>query len=173
MDKHVGVIYFTPSMTVGVDPTPKIFPRLPKETGSIKAISYKVISPTHWEKLGSASYPFSTPESVVELVELVQNTSPSRVYTVHAKSVLLRMYRWGLLKNSTTSMDIAPTFNILQGMTSDLCELCNYPAVLTLEERASFSFDDIAPLVGMPHVETEPPRELMDEILKRICMKFD
>ena len=60
------------------------------------------------------------------------------IYGVHIKSVLLRLLgRWAVLRGAPKCQLINPPVGT--PVFQDLCELFNYPAVLTKEERYSFS----------------------------------
>jgi hypothetical protein len=75
------------------------------------------------------------------------------VYSVHPKSVLLRLFRWGLLRTYTLD-EITNTFNELAKKTVDLCEAFHYPATLTFEQRKNFNTKFVADWLGAPNLET-------------------
>ena len=79
---------------------------------------------------------------------ILEATRQDVIYSVHTKSVLLRLLgRWAVLRGAPNCELINPSIGA--PVFQDLCELFNYPAVLTKEERYSFSPSHIAKVLNI------------------------
>jgi hypothetical protein len=87
-------------------------------------------------------------KSVYDLNEVLKadNTSPAntQIYTMHSRNLLCRLLdRWARFKNLY--------FDGVKGAYyHDIVEVLNHPAVLTAEERFSFSYERLGITVGQP-----------------------
>lgn len=76
--------------------------------------------------------------SVGKALDFIASHNAYRIYTVHAKSVLLSCYYRYLIRYFKPAQ-INSAFTAVKSRTIDLCESFHTPAILTLPERQSFS----------------------------------
>lgn len=76
------------------------------------------------------------------LVYRIHQQNVSGFFTVHAKSSLLRVYRWYWLRKYHSTM-VSSHLSDVTKITVDLCEAFHYPAVLTYQDRIGFGTQDI------------------------------
>lgn len=88
-----------------------------------------------------------------------------QIMTVHAKSMLLRLLRWYLLRDYSPSQ-IGMVYNQFAGKTLDLCEAFHFPAILRFEERAAFNTRLIARALAFPDEASE------DAVLTRLVARM-
>ena len=83
------------------------------------------------------------------------DTAPPVIYGVHVKSVLCRIFgRFAQLRGVHSNVfGPASTYN-------DLFEMSTYPAIVSKEERYSFSPAHIAALLGNPELSNQPMEAL-------------
>jgi hypothetical protein len=112
-------------------------------------------------------------DAISEIYELMMvshqpSVRNSHIFTVHAKSMLLRMYRWGLMQRYNAT-NLAGMFNAVSSKTIDLCEAFHYPSVLRFEERAAFGIEDITKRLGFQPSPTDPDPETT--LLQMLCLR--
>lgn len=86
----------------------------------------------------------------------------SHIYTIHAKSMLLRIARWGLLRQRLPAAELAQRFNKQASKTVDICEQFHYPAVLTYEDRSSFGLKNIQDVMNIKPEEHKTERSILE-----------
>lgn len=90
-----------------------------------------------------------------------------QIFTPHPRSLLLRLYSWELHKRGHgDGAEISQTLNALQGKVVDMCELFNWPAVLTYEARTSFSLAVACRELGLD--KPQNPQHAL-ELMSSIC----
>jgi len=168
MVENVALIYYTSE-----NPS-DAFPRKISDANRLHCRIYCAVSPTEWRRIECQEWTLTGEDArseTNEAVTLAKNNDVSRIYTIHAKSMFLRTYRWHLLRCCINSAEVGSVFGFIMGKTADLCELYHYPAVLTLEERSSFSMKDIQGFFEL-RKDTCYGEDINKQLMRRFCMKF-
>ena len=124
-----------------------LFPHNPSDVRELR-FSWMYVGPSGIALPAEVPLTFHTnaEEDIVSVLgNLVSSVYQQNIYgffTVHAKSVFSRMYRWYWLRKHQNSM-VASHLSDVAKITIDLCEAFHYPAVLSYVERTSFCADDI------------------------------
>jgi len=90
-----------------------------------------------------------------------ESFAPIKIYSPHSKSMMLR-----LLTYIRYYMPAVKTVGVSDLLGVDIVECLNAPAILSLEERRTFSPSSISKIMGIKNPET------MEEVLKTVCDLF-
>ena len=86
---------------------------------------------------------------------------PIKIYSPNSKSMLLRLLTYVRYYNPNSK-----TVGVSDLLGVDIVECLNAPAILSLEERRSFSPSSISKIMGIKNPET------IEEVLKLVCDVF-
>ena len=159
---------------LNVEDAPNRFPVHPAEAQALVFCQLEIRSPQEpFVVLSKAEYDVN-PENISHVLAEVWETykphsNASQIFSVHAKAVLLRAYRWMLLRSFNASA-MSATYNATATKTSDLCEAFHYPAVLKYEERVSFSTKQIETWLDFHPPANDPDPETT--LLQMLCARM-
>jgi len=108
-------------------------------------------------------------EAVYDLLHMDAVRECQKIYSIHPKSMLLRMYRWAALRQGYTQSQITNEYNRLHAKMIDLCEQFHYPAILRYEERRDFNLEMVNKILGVePKEHQDRERAILSELVEKV-----